>query len=105
MARLLGDVVAQYDDVVGGDLIKVGGGGNALAAQVHIGQRLQQHDLVVAHLGGAVQALPLGFGNVAVPLRSQIIQRLKPGVVAGAIIFRFRVAQPGDQPVRPGGHS
>ena len=57
------------------------------------------------HLGGAVQALPLGFGNVAVPLRSQIIQRLKPGVVAGAIIFRFRVAQPGDQPVRPGGHS
>ena len=104
MSRLLGDVIAQHNDVVCRDLVKVGGGGNALSAQVHVGQRLEQHDLVAVHLCRAVQALPFGFGNVALPLRGQIVQRLKTGVVAGAVIFRFGVAQSGNQPVRPGGH-
>ena len=58
-----------------------------------------------AVLRRAVQALPFGFGNIAVPLGGQIIQRLKAGIVACAVIFRFGVAQPGNQPVCPGGHS
>ena len=105
MPRFLRDVITQDDHMVCGDLIKVGGGRDALAAQVHIGQRLEQHDPVFTHLRRAVQPLPFGLGDVAVPLCGQIVQCFKPGIVAGAVILGFGVAQPGNEPVCPGGHS
>ena len=53
MPRLLGDVIAQDDDMIGLDLVKTGSGGDALARQIHVGQRAQQHHLVAVHLGDA----------------------------------------------------
>ena len=98
LAGGLGDIVAQDDDVVGGDLEKARQRGDGIAGEVHVGQGFQQHHLVAVHLALAPQALKLGFADADAPFARQRVQRGKARVVAGAVVFGLRVAQAGDQP-------
>ena len=98
LAGGLGDIVAQDDDVVGGDLEKARQRGDGIAGEVHVGQGFQQHHLVAVHLALSPQALELGFAHRDVPLVGQRVQRGKTGVVAGAIVLCFGVAQPCNEP-------
>ena len=98
LAGGLGDIVAQDDDVVGGDLEKARQRGDGIAGEVHVGQGFQQHHLVAVHLALAPQALKLGFADADAPFARQRVQRGKARVVAGAIVFCFRVAKARNQP-------
>ena len=98
LAGGLGDVVAQDDDVVGRDLEEAGQRGDGVARKVHVGQGLEQHDLVAVHLALAPQALEFGFADRDAPFARQMVQRGKTGIVAGAVVLGLRVAQTGDQP-------
>ena len=98
LAGGLGDIVAQDDDVVGGDLEKARQRGDGIAGEVHVGQGFQQHYLATVHLALAPQALKLGFADADAPFARQIVQRGKARVVAGAIVFCFRVAKARDEP-------
>ena len=98
LAGGLGDVIAQHQHMVGRDLEKARHGGDGIAGKVHVGQRLQQHHLVAVHLALSPQALELGFAHRDVPLVGQRVQRGKTGVVAGAIVLCFGVAQPCNEP-------
>ena len=98
LAGGLSDVVAQDDDVVGRNLEEAGQRGDGVARKVHVGQGLEQHDLVAVHLALAPQALEFGFADRDAPLARQMVQRGKTGIVAGAVVLGLRVAQTGDQP-------
>ena len=98
LAGVLGDIVAQDDDVVSGDFEEARQRGDGVARKIHVGQGLEQHDLVAVHIPLAPQALKFGFADRDAPLGGEGVQRGEPGVVAGAVVFGLRVAQPGDQP-------
>ena len=98
LAGVLGDIVAQNDDVVGRDLEKARRGGDGVARKVHVGQGLEQHHLVAVHFALTPQAFKFGFADRNAPLVGQIVQRGIARIVAGAVVFCFRVAKTGDQP-------
>ena len=98
LAGRLRDIIAQHQHMVGRDLEKARHGGDGIAGEVHVGQGLQQHHLVAVHLALSPQALKFGLANRDVPLGGQRVQRGKTGVVAGAVIFCFGVAQPCNEP-------
>ena len=79
-------------------MCELGGSAHALAGQVHVGQRLEQHHLAAIHGALAPQPLKLGLHRLDVPALGQVIQGFKAHVVAGAIVFLFRVAQPHNEP-------
>ena len=97
-AGVLGDVVAQDDDVVGRDLEEARQRADGVAREVHISQGLQEHDLVAVHLALPPQTLKLGLGDGDAPLAGQIVQRGKACVVTGAVVFRLRIAEAGNEP-------
>ena len=97
-AGVLGDVVAQDDDVVGRDLEEARQRADGVAREVHISQGLQEHDLVAVHLALPPQTLKLGLGDGDTPLAGQIVQRGKACVVTGAVVFRLRIAEAGNEP-------
>jgi len=84
--------------VVNGNFEKVRGGRNGVARKVHVGQGLEQHHLVAVHFALAPQAFEFGLADADAPLAGQVVQRGITGVVAGAVVFCFRVAETGDQP-------
>ena len=98
LAGVLGDVVAQDDDVVGRDLEEARQRADGVAREVHISQGLQEHDLVAVCLALPPQALKLGLGDGDAPLAGQIVQRGKACVVTGAVVFRLRIAEAGNEP-------
>ena len=98
LAGVLGDIVAQNDDVVGRDLEKARRGGDGVARKVHVGQGLEQHHLVAVHFALTPQAFKFGFADRNAPLVGQIVQRGIARIVAGAVVFCFRVAKTGNQP-------
>ena len=55
-------------------------------------------NLVAVHLALSPQALKFGLANRDVPLVGQRVQRGKTGVVAGAIVLCFGIAQPCNEP-------
>ena len=98
LAGGLRDVIAQHQHMVGRNLEKARHRGDGIAGKVHVGQGLKQHHLVAVHLALSPQALELGFAHRDVPLVGQRVQRGKTGVVAGAIVLCFGVAQPCNEP-------
>ena len=94
LAGCLRNVIAQHQHMVGGDLEKARQRRDGIAGKVHVGQGFQQHHLVAIHLALAPQALKLGFADADAPFARQRVQRGKARVVAGALVFCFRVAKP-----------
>ena len=98
LAGGLGDVVAQDDDMVGRDLEETCQRGDGVARKVHVGQRLEQDDLVALHFALAPQALKFALVDRDAPLGGEGVQRGKARVVAGAVVFGFRIAEAGNEP-------
>ena len=98
LAGVLGDVVAQDDDVVRRDLEEARQRADGVAREIHISQGLQEHDLVAVYLALPPQALKLGLGDGDAPLAGQIVQRGKACVVTGAVVFRLRISEAGNEP-------
>ena len=98
LAGVLGDVVAQDDDMVGRDLEKARQRRDGIAGKVHVGQGLEQHHLMAVHFTLAPQALEFGLAHADAPFAGQVVQRGKARVVACAVVFGLGVAQAGDQP-------
>ena len=72
--------------------------GDGVARKVHVGQGLEQHHLVAVHFALTPQALKFGLADRDAPLGGQSVQRGKARVVAGAVVFGFRVAEAGNEP-------
>ena len=84
--------------MVGGDLEEARQRGDGVAREIHIGQGLEEHDLMTVHLALPPQTLKLGLGDGDAPSVRQIVQRGKACVVAGAVVFWLRVAEAGNEP-------
>ena len=53
---------------------------------------------MAVHIPLAPQALKFGFADRDAPLGGEGVQRGEPGVVAGAVVFGFRIAEAGNEP-------
>ena len=98
LAGGLGDVVAENDDMVGRNLEKSGQGRNGIPREIHIGQGLQEADLVPVDLSLSPQTLKFCLGHRHPPLVRQVIQGGKAGVVTGSVVFGLGIAEARDQP-------
>ena len=84
--------------MVGGDLEEARQRSDGVAREIHIGQGLEEHDLMAVHLALPPQTLKLGLGDGDAPLAGQIVQRGKACVVTGAVVFRLRISEAGNEP-------
>ena len=79
-AGALGDVVAQDDDMVGGDLEEGGQRGDGVAGKVHVGEGLLQHHLVPLASPWPPQALKFCFGYGDAHVSASASRAAKPAL-------------------------
>ena len=92
-ARNQADIIINHDKLRRIYLIIIHHLTDALAAQVHIGLRLHQNDLISLNHTFSDQSLKCFLPDINVILVRQRIQRHKSHIVTGSLIFSSRISK------------
>jgi len=93
------NIVEKDDNVLGRNVIIVGGLAHSQAGGVHIGLRFKQKQLLPVIIGQGVAGLKFFAVHRHAECFRELVQRLKTGVVARFFILGARIAQAHQHPV------
>ena len=88
-----GDIIRQYNNLLGWDFVEIHRLGYRLPAEVHVGGRLHQQTALAADPCFAYSGLEFDLVDLHAQLLGNVVDRDEARVMAGAFILLARVAE------------